>query len=310
MKIIQLKALLAGIALIAAPAVDAEAPPGLIDFHDVARARAAAAVDEEKLSVVCAEKLEGDGAPAGYAGLWLSFLTTERGRIQIAALTKAPIARPAEAIALKPRFNPLPTARVGPAGTLDWAYVYDRNGDGRIDYLVYLQNAYAVLPEPLPPDFPKPEMRPDGSVRGSMDLLHAMIYNAQMVFSHYADDRFDGRVDAVVVPEFDAERPPFVRGYVAYRAPGEGHAEEAWTFRTSIGERIRTLARDADKGYLLPTAEAGKTEPAGKRLARGTQLLGLFNAALARCPPGVGTVEHTGLVAPMSNLVKRHEPGP
>ncbi|HEV2228582.1 MAG TPA: hypothetical protein VGR86_06450 [Steroidobacteraceae bacterium] len=24
---------------------------------------------------------------------------------------------------------------------------------------------------------------------------------------------------------------------------------------------------------------------------RGTQLLGLFNAALARCPPGAGTVE-------------------
>ena len=293
-RIIQLNALLAGMAWIGAPAAGAEAPPGLIGFHDVARARAAAAADEEKLSVVCAEKLHADGVPSGYGGLWLSFLTTERGRIQIAALTKAPIARPAGAIALKPRFNPLPTARVGPAGTMDWAYLYDRNGDGRIDYLVYLQNAYAVLPEPLPANFPKPEMRPDGSVRGSMDLLHAMIYNAHMVFSHYADDRFDGRVDAVVVPEFDAERPPFVRGYVAYRAAGEGHAEEAWTFRTSIGERIRTLARDADEGYLLPTPEPGKTEPAGRRLERGTQLLGLFNAALARCPPGAGAVERGG----------------
>lgn len=291
MRIVRFTALLAATALAVAQAGRAGEPAGLLDFHDVARARAAAAADEKKLSVVCAERLQGDGVPTGFAGLWLSFLTTAPGRVQIAALTKARIAQPAEVIALKPRFNPLPTARTGPAGTLDWAYVYDRNGDGRIDYLVYLQNAHAVLPEPLPADFPKPEVLPDGRVRGSMELLRAMIDNAQMVFSHYADDRFDGRVNAVVVPEFDAERPTFVHGYVAYLAASEGRAEEAWAFRASIRERTRTLARDPDKSYLLPTLESGKTEPAAARLERGTRLLGLFNAVLARCPADAGTLE-------------------
>jgi hypothetical protein len=291
MRIIRVEALLAVAILIAAQAIRAGTPAGLLDFYDLARTRAAAPMDEQKLAVVCAEQLHGEAVPGGYAGLWLSFLTTERGRVQIAALTKTPIVRPAETIALEPRFNPLPTARLGRAGTLDWAYVYDRDGDGRIDYLAYLQNALPVLPEPLPPDFPKPEVLPDGRVRGSMQLVRAMIGNAQMVFSHYADERFTGRVDAVVVPEFDDARPMFVRGYVAYLAPLEGRAEEAWAFRTSIRERTRTLPRDPDKGYGLPTLEAGATEPAAARLANGTRLLGLFNAALARCPTSAGAVE-------------------
>jgi len=287
----QLNALLAAGALIIAQAVRAEAPVGLLEFHDLALARAVAGAPEKELSVVCAEKLHGGGVPTGYAGLWLSFLTTERGRVQIAALTKSSITRPADTIALKPLFNPLPTARVGSAGTLDWAYVYDRNGDGRIDYLVYLQNAHAVLPDPLPPGFPKPEVLPNGQVRGSMELIRAMISNAQLVFSHYADDRFDGRVDAVVVPEFDAERPMFVGGYIAYLRARDGRAEEAWAFRASIGERTRTLTRDPAKGYLLPTPVPGETEPASARIERGTRLLELFNAALARCPAGTATVE-------------------
>ncbi|WP_162910364.1 hypothetical protein [Azohydromonas sediminis] len=199
--------------------------------------------------------------------------------------------RPAEVIALKPRFNPLPTARVGPSGTLDWACVYDRNGDGRIDYLVYLNNAMAVLPDPLPPDFPKPELRPDGSLRVSMELFSAIVKNAQMVFRHYADDRFAGSVDGVVVEEYDPERPMFVRGHVAYLAARDERPEEAWAFRRLINERTRTLTRDANQGYRLPTPPAGQTEPASAFVERGTRLLGLFNAALARCPGQTGRVE-------------------
>jgi hypothetical protein len=291
MRAVRLLALLTVAAVAAAGSARAEVPPGLLEFHDLARARAMAPADEDKLTVVCAERLRGDGVPAGYEGLWLSFLTTESGRVQIAALTKAPIKQPTAVIALKPRYNPLPTARVGPSGTLDWAYVYDRNGDGRIDYLVYLQNAHAALPDPVPAGFPKPEPQPDGSLRVSKDLLYAMIERAQMVFRHYADDGFDGRVDAAVVEEFDAERPMFVRGYVAYRAARAGRAEAAWAFRASIGEPTRTLAPDPERGYLLPTPEPGRTEPAADRLAQGTRMLGLFNGALARCRPDVGTVE-------------------
>lgn len=291
MTLTRLQALVAAATLILAPAVRADAPPGLADFYDLARTQAAAGGDAQRLAIACAERLQGASVPAAYRGLWLTFLTTERGRVQLAALTQAPIAKPAEVIALAPRFDPLPTARTGPAGTLDWAYVYDRDGDGRIDYLVHLENAFAVLPSPLPPDFPTAEVLPGGRVRGSMQLLRAMADTAQLVFSHYADDRFAGRVDAVVVREFDPRRPMFVGGYVAYRAAREDHAEEAWAFHASIGERTRTLAPDAAGGYRLPTAEPGATEPAAARLEHGTGLLRLFNAALARCPAGVGTVE-------------------
>ncbi len=222
--------------------------------------------------------------------MWLSFLATQPGRIEIAALTRAAIAAPADVIASRPRFNPLPTGLTGRAGTLDWGWLYDRNGDGRVDYLLQLQNAHPVLPEPLPADFPTVEVLPDGRVRLTRELACAMIDHAQMVFRHYADDAFAGAVDAVVVEEFDAQWPMFVSGFVAYLAAREGREESAWAFRSAIAERRRDLARDPQRGIMLPTPLPGRPEPAAARLAQGSRLLRLINDALARCPASAGAV--------------------
>ena len=277
---------------VAAQAPSMPARPGILDFYGIARDRAASPPDEKKLIVTCAEKLHGAGVPEGYEGLWISFLGAEPGRIQLVAFTKAAITAPPDVITLRPRYAPLPTARTGPQGTLDWAYVYDRNGDGRVDYLVHLQNAHAVLPDTVPADFPRVEVLTDGRVRLSKELAYAMIDHAQMVFHHYADDRFVGSVSAAVVEEVDAERPVFVGGYVAYLAPGPGgEPEQAWAFRNGIAEHRRELKRDPEAGFLLPTSIPGKTEAASKVLESATKMLGLINAALGRCGPGAGTLE-------------------
>ena len=287
-------ALLAALCSLPAPAQapSASAHPGILDFYGIARDRAASPPDERKLVVRCAEKLHGADLPDGYEGMWISFLGAQPGRIQLVAFTKDAISAPPEVITLRPRYSPLPTARTGPHGTLDWAYVYDRNGDGRVDYLAYLQNAHAVLPDPVPADFPKVEVLADGRVRLSKELAYAMVEHAQMVFRHYADDRFVGSISAAVVEEVDAERPVFVGGYVAYLAPGPaGEPERAWAFRNAIEEHRRELKRDPQAGFLLPTSIPGKTEAAAKVIASATRMLGLINASLGRCGPGAGTLE-------------------
>lgn len=43
-----------------------------------------------------------------------------------------------------PRWTPIPTAKPVPGATLDRAWVWDRNVDGRVDYVAYLLNAQAV----------------------------------------------------------------------------------------------------------------------------------------------------------------------
>lgn len=274
---------LALVAALAGAAAAQEATSDLVAFHPVASLAATRPANEKDLKVRCEVQLD-DRAPAGYRGLWLSFLGTETDRVTIAAFTRSPIKVPSDTISLRTRFNPLPTALVTSAATLDWTYVYDRNRDGRVDYLVYLQNAHAVLPEPVPADFPRPQVLADGRLRLSKELAYAMIDHAQMVFRHYADDDFDGSVDGVVVEEFDPERPMFVRGYVAYLRERGSTPERAWAFRRGITESTRAIAGGPGAEVQLPTVEAGVTEPASARLAHGTRVLGLINDGLARCP--------------------------
>jgi hypothetical protein len=260
-------------------AVAQPAAPDLLHFYPVASARAAAGGDERQLRVLCAQQLGGATAGEPIAA-WVSFLATTPGRVEIAALTPAPIRDTATIVALKPRFAPLPTARINASSTLDWAYVFDRNGDGRIDYVAVLDNALPVLPDPLPADFPEVQVQPNGNMKLTKELAYAMIDNAQLVFRHYADENFDGRVEAVVVDAFDAKRPLFIADYVAYRrVPGGG--EEAWRFRSSISERTAAVA-PVDGAVLLPSWQG--TEPAAARVAAADSLLQIFNGALARCP--------------------------
>jgi hypothetical protein len=261
-----------------------EAQRDLLGFFPVASARAARPFGQTGLTVVCQAELKGAAVPGPYRGLWLSLLGDQPGVIRLAAFTRAKIRDPRQVISLSMRYAPLPTAMPGPAGTLDWGYVYDRNGDGRVDYLAYLQNAHPVLPDPVPADFPAAERNPDGSIRATKALLYAMIELGQMVFRHFADDDFDGRVDGMVVEEFDRERPMFVRDWLVYRAgtPGAG-IDQAWAFRNSIRDTIRVLQRN-ETGYLMPSIDPDAPwTPVGQYLDLVTERIGVINGAVARC---------------------------
>lgn len=284
----RLVAILMASALLCGASAAREASPDFVAFYPIAIGAAARPENEKDLRVLCEARLDGR-APPDYAGRWLSFLSS-RTDFMLAAITKAQIKAPADVISLRPRFAPLPTALVTPASTLDWMYLYDRNGDGRVDYLVYLQNAHAVLPDPVPTDFPTPQLLVDGRIRVSKELAYAMIDHAQLVFRHYADDNFDGIVDAVVVEEFDKERPMFVSGYVAYSVARGDTAPRAWAFRNDISKGTRELTAGAGQVILLPTAEPGVLEPASARLAQGSRLLDLINRTLEGCSGAVRPV--------------------
>jgi hypothetical protein len=277
-------ALLAALLSPAAAEEPARKPPGILDFYATARAAAASPVDEKALVVLCQEAPAAE-ARKGYESLWISFIGTAPSRVLLFAFTKERFASPSEVVTLRPRYNPMPTARFSKSATLDWGYVYDRDADGRVDYVAYLQNAHAVLPDPLPEGFPTARPGPDGTVKNvSKELLYAVLDSAQMVFRHYADDDRDGKFDAMVIEEFDPDRPMFVKDWVVYRPskPG-GPIDEAWAFRGDIRERRGVVERGPD-GYLLPAEATGeKRTPVEGQLAAASRWLQVVNHALERC---------------------------
>lgn len=259
-------------------------------FHATAQATINAPPAADSLRVACTREVRAGETHIAAQG-WFSLLTAPRdSAIWLAAFTLRRITHVRDAIATSPRWSPMPTARPGPNGSLDWAWIWDRNGDGLVDYVAYLQNAHAVLPDPLPDSFPTPTRNADGSFSVTAPLLYAVIDHAAMVFRHYADDDFDGRVDVAVTEEFDSARPMFVRGWVVSRASKlDGVVDEAWAFRHAITDTTRILPREADGSYRIPAisaADGSGSERASDRLAHGTAILTAINRVNAQCARG------------------------
>jgi hypothetical protein len=264
----------------------------LVSFYPTAHATIIDPPAADSLHVTCTIEMRGDETPLKLKG-WFSLLAPPGQPAWIAAITKAKIRKPIDALTTTPRYGPLPTARVTASATLDWAWIWDRNGDGHADYIAYLQNAQPVLPDPVPDSLPVPERGADGSYALSMVLAHAMIDNAQMIFRHYADADFNGTVDGFVVEEFDSLRPMFVRGWVVGLASKrDGVVDRAWAFRRGITDTARVIAPEPDGSYRVPAVNAAglQSEPAAARLERGTEILRLINTLIDRCGPKNGAI--------------------
>jgi hypothetical protein len=149
--------------------------------------------------------LQGAGANRGHERLWVALVGTAPSRVLLFAFTKERFGSPADVLTLRSRYDPLPTARFSKTATLDWGYVYDR----------------------------------------------------------------DGKFDALVVEEFDADRPMFVKDWVLFRPSRPGGAiDEAWAFRGDIRKRRRVVERGPG-GYLLPGTDPAEKGPRGGAAHRG-----------------------------------------
>lgn len=70
-------------------------------------------------------------ADQGYA----TVLTIKDDKVFIIAFSPHQLERPWVTITLRGVFVPTSESHPTDEGTMDWAYVFDRNGDGKIDFL-------------------------------------------------------------------------------------------------------------------------------------------------------------------------------
>jgi len=187
-------------------------------------------------------------------------------------------------ITLKPVFvqlsedtPPVATARASREATLDWAYVYDRNGDGRIDYIAYLFAVLPVKPDDFPSDYPK------GGKITSVEQIELVYTNSRLIFGHYADDNFDGATDAVVAAVLDPDRYPWVEQFGVLRSKQvDGNIDETWTFKKNITQRTGTVAKRGKK-YILQNAPDAEIQTREELFDFGTKIMKSINDFGRKC---------------------------
>jgi len=247
------------IALALTPLAAAAAPVGdAVAFYAEAQAWTQAPHAVSELRLACARKA-GDG--------YVSLLADGAQRIVMAAFGAR---EPRDAQALFGR---------GPEATRDWAWLWDRNHDGAVDYLAFFLGTELVVPE-LPAGFPR-----GNSPRLDAAQLDFVLHNMRRTFYHAADDNFDGAADAAVYPLRDAETWIWVRGAFFLRSTHfDGKVDDDWAFAERPQLRLGPAPRN-EHGYRvrIDPAEGERGEAV---LADWTDWFARINAAVRDCALG------------------------
>jgi hypothetical protein len=260
----------------AAPLRPIANPPGLIAFYPRAAARVTKPPAEKALRVLY-DWTHQDGSH-------VSFVAVGKRTSILVVLTKDKFKKPEEALFLSPRYvvakdmravqmGKAPLVRATAGEVTDWAYVYDRNGDGRADYLCYLVGPMPVEPDSFPADFPT---EAQGLSRQQLDY---MLDHDRYIFTHVADEDFDGTVDAIVLYVRDPDRL-WVKEFAAILAPGGGSPDSSWTFRESIVSPSGAL-RHSNGGFVRHRASGKDVMVTAGNFAGWTDVLARINAAAA-----------------------------
>lgn len=194
-------------------------------------------------------------------------------KVVLAAVTLEPIDSLQHSIILSVDFDGIkPLA--GKVTT--WGYVFDRNGDGKIDYMALVGGAAAYEPEDFPEDFP------DKKTDMSMEQIDYFVGHCRIVFDHWADDNFDGKIDGVVHVDLDPDREWVAREIVVRSRKFNGKFDDAWAFRGRIDEGGEQIKHTSS---AVPYHPIGKTddEITPATLADKTDILKLMNKAAKLC---------------------------
>jgi hypothetical protein len=125
-----------------------------------------------------------------------------------------------------------------PTRSLSWGFLYDRNADGWVDYLTLLDGALPLKTDEIAHLVPRRPgvKRNDPITIESKEELDLMLKHFRLVFTHHADDNFDGRSDGVVAPLLDPDNPIWVYGNGVLRSRAFAQVvDEDWSFVTDIG---------------------------------------------------------------------------
>lgn len=247
--------------------VDGNVPSGdFVSFYSRAAALTASPPDLASYGIECS-------VPVGEKtfGNYFTFARSEDGRSALFVFTEGtgPVTDLEKVISFGGQ----------PGRSLSWGFLYDRNGDGWVDYFVSLDGAQAGKTDEIAGLIPK---KP-GAKRGepikinSKEELELMIKHSRLVFTHHADDNFDGKSDGVVAGLWDLENPIWIYGNGVLRSRVFTQVvDEDWRFVTDIGTRAGPVPRTPE-GFEVSFFSGERP------LEASSQLLDAVNRGISAC---------------------------
>jgi len=237
----------------------------IVDFYPHADSVCQFPRTDRELTVVCRKKI---------MRRYITFIGMKGDpRVLLAAVTLTPLTDLRTSISRSVDFNGI---QPNPGKVSTWGYVYDRNGDGRIDYMALVGGAAAYKTADFPEDFPLREK--------PMDLKQVDYYvgRCKTVFNHWADDNFDGKLDAVIHIDMDPRRD-WVERQIVVRSNGfDGNYDEVWGFREKMGDERDSVTHTSTSVAFHPIGKpADSISPAA--FADKTRILQIINEAAGAC---------------------------
>jgi hypothetical protein len=153
---------------------------------------------EESLKKLCERKIDKDR--------YITFITVDDKRALMFALTSKQMGPASESVYLYTRYfkgnKPGMVLRVSAWNdgvTPDWAYIFDRNQDGNVDYIAYMDGPRPVAPVDSQQELPK--------ITEHMQLgqYKLVIFNQLLAFWHVADDNHDGAADGLAMRAYNKD---------------------------------------------------------------------------------------------------------
>jgi hypothetical protein len=240
--------------------ISTPARAGIIEFYPVASARTNTGVDPAKLKSV--GDLEIDGTHVAFWGY-------DKRQPILFSLTPFKVKDPEKQLAMGDKLSGKETSQ-------DWGYLFDRNADGKVDYVCYLMGPMPVKGSDFRSDFPK-RVPGENTMYEGADLQY-MFEHLRGIFYHAGDDDFDGKADGFVLCSMDPDRD-WVDGYGLFRSTKAGAGiDEARRFTDDITKPTGVPKR-VEGGWAW-LALNGKSRTIGpEMLDRWSSLLAQLNTA-------------------------------
>ena len=218
----------------------------------------------QKLVVLCQKKIDR---------YYVSFIGLKTAaKAMIVVVTPKQFTEP-DSVSLTVAFNGY---RPSMGKVKTWGYIYDRDSDGRIDYLALASGAAAVKGADFPDSFPR------RNEYYTKDQLEYFVGHCKLLFNHWADDNYDGSIDAVIHIDMDSTRDWVDRHLVARSTTFNRTFDDVWGFYDATGEEPQRLSFT---GEAIPFHSLIKRHDSltWKMLDEKTGVLELINRAAQAC---------------------------
>jgi hypothetical protein len=167
---------------------------------------------------------------------YVSFIGFQKSpKVRIVAVTDKPIKNVRKDILLTVDFNGV-WPRAGKVTS--WGYIFDRNKDGKIDFLSLLGGAAPYERSDMPSDYP-PRGIPFESYTSSQQEL--WVSHCQLIFNYWADDNFDGKLDGLIHIDMDPVRD-WVQDQIVVRSTMfNDKFDDVWAFQYTMDNKADTI---------------------------------------------------------------------